>query len=315
MKVKKVSRRQYEGKVYNIGTPPVHNYYANDVLVHNCYQGSTLKGQHTKLETIDSIFRTLGKMEVFEVALGGGETTMHPNFAEILEKARYYGLVPNFTTFNMRWTKNKTIEEAVLKYAGGFAVSLTGNPWECSTKINEVNDWIEEHTKCYGGNAYNVCQRIQFQLILGLHSTKDLCAILANIAKSRVRSVTLLGYKSFGRGLQMATDQKVHEVDMVAIIEAAKKHYITLGLDTKAVQNYNNVLNEIGISELLKTFREGVFSMYIDGVRQVISKDSYTEEVFPFTNEYGKKNTLENVMENVFPFTTTVVNNSGFSFG
>ena len=63
-----------------------------------CYQDSTKEGGHGDWKFIESLAYSLKDMGVFEVALGGGEPTMHPDFVKILKKFRGYGIVPNFTT-------------------------------------------------------------------------------------------------------------------------------------------------------------------------------------------------------------------------
>src|SRR4029077_3448066 len=72
-----------------------------------CYQSSTQKGKHACIGIIEKIFWELHRAQVFEVALGGGETTMHPEFVKILEIADGQGVTPNFTTFNMAWTQDE----------------------------------------------------------------------------------------------------------------------------------------------------------------------------------------------------------------
>jgi len=67
-----------------------------------CYQGSTHAGKHGDVQTILSAAHALAKMKVFEVAIGGGEPTMHPNF-------RYGGVTPNFTTKNLAWLRDPAV--------------------------------------------------------------------------------------------------------------------------------------------------------------------------------------------------------------
>ena len=54
-----------------------------------CYQGSTAKGTHAKTDTINTLSYALGRMHVFEVALGGGEPT---NLHEVLDAKNALGL-------------------------------------------------------------------------------------------------------------------------------------------------------------------------------------------------------------------------------
>lgn len=63
-----------------------------------CYQDSTVAGGHAKSSDIYHIAQSLSRLRVFEVAIGGGEPTMHPQFVNILTTFRNNHIVPNFTT-------------------------------------------------------------------------------------------------------------------------------------------------------------------------------------------------------------------------
>jgi hypothetical protein len=306
MKISKISRRHYKGKVHNIGTPPLHNYIANNILVHNCYQDSTINGKHASFDQVKQIFYTLSKLEVFEVALGGGETTTHPEFDKILQEAYFAGLTPNFTSFNMEWAKKKNVEEAVLKYCGGFAISLAEDRSKNTKKIKSVTNWLKKN-KSFSG-------KVQFQLIIGLMDEKNLLETINEIGKNdhglgNNYGITLLGYKTFGRGINLL--QNVHKINIKNVIDCARVNWVKIGLDTKAVQNHKDELAEANISSLLTTDKEGVFSMYIDAVENTISKDSYSKESFGFDFEttwdrkyYNVPNDshLEKVILKNFPF-------------
>lgn len=103
-----------------------------------CYMDSTHNGLHAKniVEKINSYF---GKMDVnqrpFQVAIGGGEPTEHPEFIECLKAFYDLGIMPNYTTNGVfvqnyyRYVQNhyrytpSEIFEATKKYCGGVAVS------------------------------------------------------------------------------------------------------------------------------------------------------------------------------------------------
>src|ERR1035437_3839147 len=84
-----------------------------------CYQDSTPEGSHAKKQDIMSILYALADAEVFEIAIGGGETTDHPDFAEIVNMAKYYKITPNFTTKSLKWLKEPWAKQ-VLDDVGGF---------------------------------------------------------------------------------------------------------------------------------------------------------------------------------------------------
>ena len=62
-----------------------------------CYKGSTMKGKTMSLEEYRKVLDSLPF--TWQLALGGGEPTMHPNFIEILRMTREdYDKIPNYTT-------------------------------------------------------------------------------------------------------------------------------------------------------------------------------------------------------------------------
>jgi len=254
-----------------------------------CYQSSGLSGTHASFDVIDNVFRWLADREVFEVALGGGETTMHPQFAEILEQAnRWCGLTPNFSTFSVDWLDNSKTTQAVLDHCGGFAFSCTEYKPE---KVTRLARWAKDN---------NFLSKVQAQIVLGLCGTWRLCATMRQLKEQGIHRVTLLGYKSFGRGAGV----KPQKTDMAEVIKCAKENYITLGLDTMAVQNYGGVLDEAGISPLLRTEHEGRFSCYVDAVECKIARDSYSVESHKFHANWQQRDELRfnKVLDNVFPF-------------
>ena len=59
MKIKRINViENFEGKVYNFHCTPNENYFANGILVHNCYKGNG-KGAHKTKNNILFIFYIL----------------------------------------------------------------------------------------------------------------------------------------------------------------------------------------------------------------------------------------------------------------
>lgn len=116
-----------------------------------CYMSSSDNCSHVMdaLDKIDSFFKPLTmNQRPFQVALGGGETTEHPHFAQILEKFDSLKIVPNYTTNGtLLCDMNKNTEEilnATQKYCGGVAVSChphLRDKWEKAIKnISKLKD-------------------------------------------------------------------------------------------------------------------------------------------------------------------------------
>lgn len=88
-----------------------------------CYQDSTTKGKHADLDIIHSMINSLHYLNVFEIALGGGEPTSHPEFINILKYIDSYGIIANFTSKNIDWiVKNY---DDIKKYVGGIGISVS----------------------------------------------------------------------------------------------------------------------------------------------------------------------------------------------
>ncbi|MHA1796119.1 MAG: radical SAM protein [Promethearchaeota archaeon] len=225
-----------------------------------CYQDSTPDGVHGNYNYIKSLIYYFAKMGVFEVAIGGGEPTMHPDFVDILKAFHDKGIVPNFTTRNYKWFSEEKIREAVKKYAGKFAVS-----------VSNVQD-VER--SCKLANEFSVLKsfvgvQMGFQYVMGsttLDEFKDLIQAIPYHCE-----MTLLGYKEVGRG----TTYKPFNYDgWLEIIQDSTKK---IGIDTSLALQYKEEILK-SVNKQLVTFEEGKFSMYVDAVTQRAAPSSYCSE-------------------------------------
>lgn len=91
-----------------------------------CYVPRKLKnsGHYLSLNDFNLLLPNLVESRVMQVALGGGEPTLHPNFIEILRRLRIEGnIIPNYTTNGCNLTE--AILDASKKYCGAVAVSYS----------------------------------------------------------------------------------------------------------------------------------------------------------------------------------------------
>lgn len=86
-----------------------------------CYKDSNPKGAHMNLENYMRILNEVTKMQVSQIALGGGNPNQHPHFCEILRLTRDFGIVPSYTT-NGRGLSEEILEKTK-KYCGAVAIS------------------------------------------------------------------------------------------------------------------------------------------------------------------------------------------------
>lgn len=113
-----------------------------------CYQDSKLNGAHAVnvVEKIKSLFLELDEnLKPFQVAIGGGEPTLHPLFSKILCTFAECNITPNFTT-NGAFIYQHDIDELlrVIKSVHSSAAVSTHphmkSTWEAAVKILTKND-------------------------------------------------------------------------------------------------------------------------------------------------------------------------------
>jgi len=111
-----------------------------------CYMSSSANDNHYD-NAIEKIKGYFGPMSInerpFQVAIGGGEPTAHPEFIDILETFKNLGIEPNYTTNGM-W-KGQKILDASKKFCGGVALSC--HPHLIPAWSKAANKYLSESIK------------------------------------------------------------------------------------------------------------------------------------------------------------------------
>jgi len=255
-----------------------------------CYQDSSLEGAFAHPKNIQSISQTLHKLGVFEVALGGGEPTTHPFLDKIINMFYEKDICTNLTTRSIKWITDTSISTIILEKTSGLAFSVGSNYMD-TFNLKELSNWLTINK--YKGE-------LSAHYILGLVNTGRLIGDIKSMSK-HVNRITLLGGKNTGR----AKEIKYQKVNIEKVIKHCQEEGISLGMDTKAIQDYKEDLDRLEIPEILRTSEEGKFSLYIDAVESFIARDSYSKEATAvnFNYERGEnEHNLENVIKSNFPF-------------
>lgn len=236
-----------------------------------CYQGSTPQGEHADLDNIKSVLDALAEMQVFEVALGGGEPTHYPHLAEVLQYAHERGIVPNFTTFGVDWLQNTELVKTVQKTVGAIGVSV--HDADQLNKIAKIEQVLN------GGRGWGE-RRVQVtaQHVVGSVDMDTTAQLLDACWDSGV-DLLLLGFKRTGFG----ANQEPHDMTglnmLLKLRRDRKPHWRAkismLGVDTAFVQQFGDLLDELEIPKVLVTSEEGKFSMYTDCVTMTQGPSSY----------------------------------------
>lgn len=226
-----------------------------------CYQDSIPEGKHASLESIKSFINSIKHHDVFEVALGGGEPTEHPDFIEILKLFKNANIIVNFTTKDID-NLEKNIEEYT-KYVSAIGVSISD-----PDSIKRLN------FKMYP------CPKIVAHIIPSILSENVFHDMMEECKKNFV-PILLLGYKTNGRGDSYKNKLKTG-IDIVEYIK--KNEGYKISFDTCLVKEYEKTLPEIS-DKIYWASEEGAFSMYVDLVESTAGISSYHTQ-YKFNSNY-----------------------------
>ena len=101
----------------------ISNYCTNNCSY--CYRSSDQKGKFMLIEDYQYVLQELSNENygsIFQVALGGGEPLLHPDFIDIIRTTREdYGIIPNYTTCGKFFNQENL--KASSAYCGAVAIS------------------------------------------------------------------------------------------------------------------------------------------------------------------------------------------------
>lgn len=221
-----------------------------------CYMGSTPHGEHADFRDIHEIIRTLAKHKVFEIALGGGEPTLHPDFLSICKYAKEAGINANFTTRNNDFIARYNNE--IFDYASAFAYSVDDS--------RQLMDFLKIV------NMYDLpAHKINVHIVMGLNGKWEFRGMLARCKDAGIRP-TLLGYKNTGRGPSVTPQEHDWWID------AVKDNEMHVSIDTVLASQYQSQLRADGVPSYLYHTEEGKFSCYVDAVNLRVGKSSFVPQ-------------------------------------
>ncbi|MEI8361030.1 MAG: radical SAM protein, partial [bacterium] len=152
---------------------------------------------------------------VFEVALGGGEPTLHPNFIEILKFARKCGIIPNLATNGAELSAKNIL--GIARYAGAVALSVEfiGDEFE-KRRGFAFETWLKSYKK-----LKRVGVRVVFQLTVSQANIADLPKIIDYLYQLQPYGIIFLTFKPYGRGLNF--DAPLSTVDLKVVQDTLRQ--------------------------------------------------------------------------------------------
>lgn len=235
-----------------------------------CYQSSSADGGYVSVNDFRNIVYRLSKMDIFEIALGGGEPLDHPNILELLRICRDFDIIPNITTRNYDWLDDKEKASQIFELVGQIAFSVS-NSKDVEMVALQRHRWQQYHSK------------FVVQYVVETESKYTFASMVDTIKVLNV-PVIFLGFKKIGNGIKFKESSYLKEYENYNVIDILKEKGLDyFGVDTAFIQKYEKDIQALGISQKLYYCNEGKFSFYIDAVEMKYGKSSYDEEMYPLT--------------------------------
>ena len=258
--IKSINKIQYSGNVYNFAVKDNNDYYANNILVHNCYEGCTANGKHGDLFKYPFI-NTLHAYT--ELALNGNDLD-HPDIEKFLEflkeKKVFANITVNQNQFFANYDRIKDWQEKKMVY--GIGVSLQNATDELIEKMNSIPNTVL-HT------------------IVGILSEADIMKL-----KDHNIKILFLGYKQLQRGVNYLNSHN-DEINK-------NKQYVYDNLSDitnwfKVVSFDNLAIEQLDVKRIVPENEweefymgdDGGYTFYIDMVKGEFSKNSIAQDRYP----------------------------------
>lgn len=232
-----------------------------------CHESSTTTGKHGDLKALLDTLRPLPAG--VELAIGGGNPLSHPDLLPFLEKLRERGIIANLTVNQGHVPQYLKLIRFLLgsQLVYGLGISIT------DSRLSNVREILLESPN------------VVFHVIAGVNSTN----ILREISYLQGKPKTLiLGYKTFGRGVEYAQKLDERVKDSIADWYRTVPSYLGkthLSFDNLAIEQLN--IRRLFTTEGWQKFYmgdDGQFTMYIDAVKKEFARTSRSAERVPLND-------------------------------
>lgn len=254
MKISKINRIPHSGKVYNFHCAPDENYFANSLLVHNCYKKNS-GDQPTHNLSFNDFVKILHRMPpvLTQIAFGILNISTNKDFFPMMTYARMNGVIPNYTTHGL--DVNKEIAEKTARLCGAVAVSIVNK--------EKTYDAIKMYTDA-GMTQVNIHYMLS-------EETFDRAFTIMGDMKSdprlaKMNAIVFLQYKSKGR-----EPNKFHSIKSVEnyrkLMAYAQENGISIGFDSCSAPLFMKAMEGTAKFDQVIQYAEpcesGLFSSYI----------------------------------------------------
>lgn len=256
MKIKSISYEKYTGNVYNFHCSPNENYYANNMLVHNCYKSNTANGKNMSFETFQKVITNINKNNTLtQVALGLDSTgESNPDLWKMCEWLRSIGIIPNGTVADI---SDETADKIAANF-GACAVSIHQDKNEC---YNSVQKLISRSMK-----------QVNIHHVIFEENYEETLQIIEDVKNdprlSELNALVFLSLKKKGRATIGAFTQ-LSQDKFTNLVNISLEKGISIGFDSCSAHKFEKSIAGRADEEKLKTMSEpcesaAIFSSYIN---------------------------------------------------
>ncbi len=220
-----------------------------------CYQDSRPRREHAPKDLVEKVITSFDHPP-YQIAIGGGEPTSHPDFPYILRRARELGTIPNYTTNGE--TLLQEVVEATNEVCGGVAMTY---------HAFKGIEWFVEHYKALRA-AIKV--QVNVHLIADKDVAKNLLDLIAHKEElGTLRLVLLAYYPDVGRAsLDGLLTKQVYMKDLPLAIMAAQEAKFDIAF-SEGLLPFVISRPEMGIRSQFFMRSEGLFSCYFNPKGQI----------------------------------------------
>ena len=192
-----------------------------------CYRKAQSRGYDMPIEDYAFLLSQAKQCGVQQIAIGGGEPTLHPNFISILEQTVESGLIPNYST-NADYLTDEVLI-ATKKYCGAMAVSIYDNIENYQATIERISDF---------GIVVNLHMILRSDLI------SSYTAFLQNPPKwlNKVNAIIFLNYKPADERTELCLNQTPKDTLVKFFQSVSNFNICGIGFDTCSVSFVSNYL-------------------------------------------------------------------------
>lgn len=262
MKIKAITRKAFSGKVYNFHCTPNENYFANGILVHNCYKQNIVTGNHMDFETFKKVFDLLNKQQTMtQIAFGvdaEASEELNPDIWKIFRYTRDHDVVPNVTVADI----TQATAEKIVSLCGACAVSAYQSNKNCC--YDSVKLLLDEAKRQKKKMAINI------HLMVSQETLPFVFEVIKDYKEDPrlqgMNAIVFLSLKQKGRGTAF---HKVSEEDFKRIVDKCFEEDVVFGMDSCSANKFIKAIENHPHREQLRMFIEscesfGMFSSYVN---------------------------------------------------